>query len=192
MVLSKRERYVFLGTLIAVGALALDRFALSPLLDQRSATKTQSASLARQLARAQGLMEHRDRAAPKWREMIQAGMKNDPAEARSQVLHAVRNWAEASGVALSLLKPERLTEKKQLPEIVFQASGTGTLSAVAKLLWRMQTATIPVKITEMQIGARKEGMDNLSFQLRISTVYAPGPSAPAAAARVRSGAPGGY
>jgi hypothetical protein len=62
---------------------------------------------------------------------------------------------------------------------------------VARLLWRVQTATIPIKVTELQISARKEGTDDLSFQVRTSTVYAPPRSARATPAGARSNLSGG-
>ena len=185
MVLSKRERYVLFGTLAAVGLLALDRVALTPLLDQRSQTLARKERLAADLRVTEDLLTQRRLLAPKWTAMVQSGLKSDPAEAESQILHAMGDWAQDAGVTLSLLKPDRLTEKTRLPEIAFQAAGTGNLRAVTRLLWRIQTADIPVKVTEMQINSRKEGMDDLSLQLRISTIYAP------ASAAGRTGAAGG-
>ncbi|HOF19029.1 MAG TPA: hypothetical protein PK082_08970 [Phycisphaerae bacterium] len=173
MVLSKRERYVLIGTCVAVGALALDRFVVTPLLDRRSEAETQRTNLTRKINQARTLIERQRLLTPRWQEMLRTGMKSDPAESESQVLHALRNWAEECGITLSLLKPERLTEKSRLPQIAFQASGTGNMNAVARLLWRIQTAKSPLCATEVQISARKEGSDDLSFQLRLSTVYSP-------------------
>ncbi|HAU37952.1 MAG TPA: hypothetical protein DCX07_09585 [Phycisphaerales bacterium] len=191
MVLTKRERYVLIGTCLAVGALALDRFVVSPLLDRRAEAEAQRTSLTRKLNQARALLERQRLLTPRWQEMLRTGMKSDPAESESQVLHALRNWAEECGITLSLLKPERLTEKSRLPQIAFQASGSGNMNAVARLLWRIQTAGSPLRATEVQISARKEGSDDLSFQLRLSTVYSPSPTAKPAPADGKTGAPGG-
>jgi hypothetical protein len=91
----------------------------------------------------------------------------------------MRDWADAAGVSLSLLQRERQTEKTPLPTIAFQAAGTGSMESVTKLLWRMQNATIPVRVTELQVWARNEGTDDLSVQMRLSTVYLPGSQPPA-------------
>ena len=56
-------------------------------------------------------------------------------------------------------------------EITFQAAGTGPMSAVARFLWRMETAPFPLRVEELQVGARREGTDDLSLQLRVSTLY---------------------
>ena len=55
-----------------------------------------------------------------------------------------------------------------------QAAGTGSMNAVSRFLWRVETAGIPLRVKEMQLGSRKEGADDLTVQLRLSTIYAPG------------------
>ncbi|MGA2266447.1 MAG: hypothetical protein ABSH10_08475 [Phycisphaerae bacterium] len=182
MVLSKRERYALIGTAVAVTVLAVDRLAVAPLLAWRSRTDDERAHLTSEWDRATALLARRDQVASHWRQMVASGMKSDPGEAESQVLHAVRDWAEEAGVSLSLLKPDRLAEKSPLPEIAFQAFGTGKMKAVARLLWRIQTAAIPLKVTEVLLSTHKEGTDDLSFQLRLSTVYATTQPAPASLA----------
>jgi hypothetical protein len=191
MILSERERYIVLGTVLAVVALALDHFALTPLLAGRSEADNRKKALVAEMSRARSTLKLSQGLKPRWREMVQAGIKSEPAEAESQVLHAIRDWAEESGAALSLLKPDRQTDKTRLPEISFQASGAGNMKALARLLWRIQSAAIPIKVTKVQVSARKEGSDDLSFQLNLSTVYSPSRPAPATAASGPSATPGG-
>ncbi len=194
MVLSRRERYVVVVTLAALAVLALDRLAISPLWDRREELKARRDNLAAELTQARELLTQHRKLAPRWREMVGAGMKSDPAEAESQVWHALRDWADRSGVDISLMKPEALTAKGPLPEVAFQASGTGRMASVAQLLWRMQTASIPTKVSEVQINSRKPGTDDLSFQLRVSTLYSPSLSSaggPATAPAGPAETPGG-
>ncbi len=44
------------------------------------------------------------------------------------------------------------------------------MRAASRLLWSLETASIPVRVTEMHITPRKEGTDDLSVQLSISTL----------------------
>jgi Tfp pilus assembly protein PilO len=173
MILSKRERLIILVTAIVLALLALDRYAITPLLDYRAAIETQKQRAATEMQRATALMAHKRRIDPKWRETMAAGLKRDPAEAESQILHAVRDWSAETGLKLASLKPERLPGKKSLQEISFQAVGTGSMDAVARFLWRIETAEVPIRVKELQLGARKEGTDDLTLQLRLSTLYLP-------------------
>lgn len=107
----------------------------------------------------------------KWRQMVQDGLKTDPGDAESQITRSVGEWMAKAGVAQTLMKPDRLTEKSRLPQISFQVAGTGTMLSIKRLLYQLQTASIPVRVTEVQINARKEGTDDMNLQLRLSTVY---------------------
>jgi len=192
MVLNQRERYILIATAVVVGALVLDRFVLTPLLAQRATTQTQIEKLRRQVNESRSIIARRDQMAAKWQEMARAGLKSDPAEAESQILHLNRQWAEDSKLTLSRQKPDRLTEKSRLPVIAFEVSGAGRMEGVSRLLWRIQTSSAPIRITEVQIRSRTEGADDLTFQLRLSTVYSPpAGSAPAGAASTRPQRPGG-
>ena len=181
MVVSPRERYIVAATAAVLALLAVDRFAVEPLLNQRAAIDAQKAALAGELSRAQDLVSLSSQNMPMWNAM-RAGLQAGPAEAESQILHAIGDWAEDSRLTLSLLKPERLTGKTRLPQIAFQAAGTGSMEAVTRFFWRLETATIPIKVTELQLASRKEGTDDMSVQLRISTVYLPERPQPIAAA----------
>jgi hypothetical protein len=185
MARTQRTRYLLVGTLIALGVLVADQLVLTPLLAKRAAAKAKLQDLQARHGRAMELLTSGQQMDARWRELLRTGMKQDPDAAESQVMHALYDWKDETGVALSLMKPDRLADKTRLPEIVFHATGTGRMAGVARLLWLVQASGIPVKVIEAQISARKEGADDLSFQLRLSTVYAPGraePPRPASAA----------
>jgi hypothetical protein len=86
-------------------------------------------------------------------------------------MHAVQNWSQEAGLKITSLKPERLPDKRSLAEISFQATGTGNMNAVSRFLWRIETAKVPIRVKELQVGSRKEGADDLTLQLRFSTLY---------------------
>ena len=180
MILSQRERYVLGATIIALVILAADHYALTPLLDHRAEIAAQRDKLQAETERAGLVLSRAAQIGPKWKEMQEAGLKSDPAEAESRVLHAIRDWAADAGLRLSLLKPDRSAGKTILPVISFQAAGSGPMSAVARFLWQIENAAIPLHVTEVQLASRKEGTDNLSVQLRLSTLYVPAEASSAA------------
>ena len=61
----------------------------------------------------------------------------------------------------------------------FSVSGAGSMRAVAGFLWRLESSPLPVRLTELQLGARREGTDDLNLQVRLSALcQPPGPSEP--------------
>lgn len=173
MVLSRRERYILILTGLVLGLLIGDRYVLTPLLDHCAELAAERDKLQAQVNRAEGVLARAEQVAPAWKKRSEAGLKADPAGAESQILHAVRDWAAEAGLDLALLKPDRSADKTPLPAIAFQATANGSMNAVARFVWRLEHAEIPLRVTELQLGSRKEGTDNLSVQLRLSTVYLP-------------------
>ncbi len=173
MVLSKRERYIAVATFSVVAILMMARLVLTPIQERKAAMEEETQQVLVDLRRTRVLFDRRKDLAPKWQTMLDAGLKFGPAEAESQVLHAIRNWSREAGMSLSSLRPERVKEKGKLREMTFMASGTGRMSAVAGFIWRLENSAIPVRITEFQLGSRKEGTDDLSLQLRISALCQP-------------------
>lgn len=171
MILSKRERYVAILTTAVVGILALDYYILSPLFAQRSELQAAIKKEHGELDRASKLLNGRRAMSQKWNDMAKAGLKTDASTSETAVLHAVRDWATASKLNLASLKPEKTEQEKAFQRITFRATATGTLETIGQFLWRIHMATIPVRISDVQIGSRKEGSDDLSLQIGISTVY---------------------
>ena len=170
MVLSKRERYIAIGTVAAVAILGLDYFVFSPLKRMHDQIVVDGAQVTQDQTAANNLFTRQRNLKKVWTEMQQGGLKVDPSEAESQAYHAVLNWADAAGVDLTALKSERTSQEGKFQVISFHVTATGPLRAISRLLWSTETAAIPVRITDMQVIPRKEGTDDLSVQLSISTL----------------------
>ena len=191
MVFSQREKVIVAATLATLCVLVLDLYVLTPLLGEWVAVEAKRTDLSARMARAGSLIRRRRILGRTWRSMIDDGLKPDPAEAESQVLRSLRDWAYDARLNLSSLRPERSTEETELPEITVHAAGTGSMSAVSRLLWRIETAKIPLKIRMLQLGSRKDGTDDLSLHLKISTLYSPPASASPQEPAERRGVPRG-
>jgi len=173
MVFTRREKIIIAATVAAICLLVLDFYALRPLLRRRSAVVAEKARVVAELARARSLLNRRRLLGPKWRDMLDNGMMRDPTEAESQVLRLLRKWSTEAGVSISSLRPERSAEKSKLPEITIHVAGTGSMAGVSRLLWQVETAQAPLKIKMLQLGSRKNGTDDLSINLKVSTLYVP-------------------
>jgi len=171
VVLSKRERYVAIITIMVVAILVGDRYIVTPFLDRSAKMEAERQSLLGEMEQATSLFKRRKLMEQKWQEMVSGGLESDASKAESQVLHAVRNWSQECGLVLSSVKPERVVGEGNLQEIAFMVAGTGTMSSVGQFLWRVETASLPLKIKEIQLGSRKEGADDLSLQLRLSALH---------------------
>ena len=182
MVLTQRERYVGLATIGVIGLVVLYQYALTPLTERRDRLVSQTQAAEAEMARATQLFDNDRRMRVRWNDMVAAGLKPDPSAAESQALHALREWAQASGLSLTSLKPERSERlKPSFQQVTLRATGIGPMRSVGEFLWRIQTADIPVRVTDLQVTSRKEGTDDLALHVGISTLSLdPGPQKPGA------------
>jgi hypothetical protein len=173
MILSRRERYIVIGTVVVVGLLALDRLLLTPLIERRQVIDAQMRLAREEVSRNTQLLDNRIRLNRKWNEMSGATLKTDGSTAESQIIRAANDWAGESGLNLSSVKPERAEKEKQFMKITFRANATGNMAAISKFMWRLQTSKVPIRVTDLSITTRRDGVDDLSLDLGISTLYLP-------------------
>jgi hypothetical protein len=190
MRLSSRERWILMGAGAALLIYVADTYALGPLIENRDRIDNETADCLLQLDRAASLFNRQRHLKRRWSEVTRNSMKAEPSAAESQLLHALRDWAQDAGLTLSSVKPEQTEEEKLFRKITFRAVGSGSMRAVSKFLWRIETCTIPARILDLQVAARKEGTDDLSIQLGVSTLaLIAAPAAPPATAPAPSPAP---
>jgi len=173
MALSKRENLIAVGACAAVALLGLDHFVWTPYVDQRSAVVTQRAVATQQMTDAVTLFQRQRNLRKVWSELQMGGLKVDTSQAASQEQHALNAWAEGAGVSLAALKAERPAQEGPFQVIGFDVTGTGSMRAISRLIWSLETATIPVRINEVQISPRREGTDDLSVRLSVSALCMP-------------------
>lgn len=168
--LSKRERTIAITGIALVGLYLVYQFLLIPYLTQRDAIAKDRARVTEQLADADRLFKRQDGLKKVWTEIKTGGLKNTRSQAESQAQQAVLDWAKKGGVNIVALKPERDLTQNQFQVISFHVTGTGTMLAISNLLWSLETATIPVHVNDVQITPRKEGTDDLTLQMTVSTL----------------------
>lgn len=167
------ERSIMLAALAAVAILVLYFAVVSPYLDWRQEAVSTRETLGQKLQDARDLLDARTTAAAKWKDMVQPGIKVTASEAEGKIYENVYEWASESGVSVTMLKAQRSAEKTRLPEIKFTAQGTCTMRGLTELLRKIQSAKVPIRITELRLDTRKEAQDDVMFKMGLSTIYAP-------------------
>jgi multidrug efflux pump subunit AcrA (membrane-fusion protein) len=168
---SARERWIGIIAGIVIGLAVFDQLLLSPLL-ARLDSATQRVDLAEaQLAKARATFSTRTKAERRWRDVAGKSLMSDASAAQSQLLNRVREWAQVANLKLSALTPERTDKESGFEKITIRATAEGGMSQVSRFLFYVQTGDIPVKMNEVTLASRKDGTDDLSLQVSISTIY---------------------
>jgi hypothetical protein len=199
--LSKREKFIGVGVAAVVGLFALDRVLVGPLLAQREDLLARIDKAELDLRQAENLIRSKPILDRQLSDNISRGLARDQSEAASQLLNSLNEWAQEAGLSLATLKPAGAAQavikpggrpgeqEKAFLKLTCRATGTGRMSQVGRFIWKIQTASIPVRITDLTVNSRKEGSDDLEVNIGVSTIFL----APEAAAKVASQAasPGG-
>jgi Tfp pilus assembly protein PilO len=170
MGLSKRERIILIATLASVGLFVAVKFVIDPVQAKRQELESQRQQLLGDLNEAEMLIGNHGRMQKKWDAMLSDGLRSET-EAESRILDALRQWSGAANMALSSIRPERVLSDRGLQEMIFTVAGRGSLESVARFLWQIETALLPVKIKDMQLGSSSEAGDSMSLQLHLSALY---------------------
>jgi Tfp pilus assembly protein PilO len=172
VVLSKRERYIGIGAGTAVGLLLLNSFLIDPLMGEAKDLETQTSSAQDKLTQSQNVVKKSAQLSPRWTEMNRSGLLKDSSAAESQIYNAVAAWARDAGLdPQPALKSDRTEKQKDFYQITIRATGAGSMDQIARFLWRIQTASFPIRITDLSLSSRKEGTDDLALQMSLATAY---------------------
>lgn len=178
MAMTNRERAYGVVVLAACGVFALDRLALSPYLDYRASLvedrQTKSAALAdgRQVLR--DARHLRVKLAG-----MDAPLRAAPSAAEDQLLRLLQEAEQQAGVREASFQRTNTIEEHGFTRLAFQVTATGRMPAVALLMYRLETAPIPLRVDEAQIHPKQENGDELQVHLTVSTLcHAKGPAGP--------------
>jgi hypothetical protein len=173
MVLSTREKYIAYGVGGAVVLLALNFFAINPYLDYRIKLADDIRNLVKQQNENNTTFHEHGQLQKVWHEMIAGGLKDNSAAADKQLVDALFEWAQESGIQRPSYNFEKSSADpdRGFEQTTYRMTGNGNMAAVAKLLWRLETAPIPLHVTDVAIQGRPpEGTDDLQVQVTVSTL----------------------
>ena len=182
MTLSKRERQISIVVLGAAVLFVFDQLALSPYLAERARLQDEAVAKADELTAMRKVMREEgklrgvlvrmgaamgDAAAAQGG---QGGQVADASWAEGRILAALQEWERSAGVGKASFNRVRSTEQYGFTRLTFQVSATGKMPAIAGLIYRAETAAIPLRIDQLQVMLSGDSGDDLQVQMTLSTL----------------------
>lgn len=172
MAMSQRERLLGVVTLVAVGAVALNYYAISPYIEARAAAVADKTTQTNKVNENRRLFRKQRESQKQWNDMLKGGLKSDAYEAEQQTYQEIEDAARESGVSVSAINPlERTARNDRIQTVRLRVTGGGTTAATTKLLWRIESSNVPMRVEEMTLAAKKEGVDDQTVTLIVSTIW---------------------
>jgi len=170
MAVSKRERLILFALALVAGLLITDRMALSPYFEWRTDMIVRRDAERRQLVDDRALLDRERRLRGM---LVRMGGANatDTASVEGKVLNLVHDWEQQAGVGIGSFHRVRMVDSREFSTLSFQVSGSGSMLAVAKLLYAIETASIPLRVDDVQLTPKGESGEELTIQMLVSTLY---------------------
>lgn len=170
MTMTKREKQTALIVALIAACAGIYTWVISPYFDVLSAQASDLQTLQGQYADDKLLLAKQGHLKPVWAQLQAGGLFANDTEAESQALHAAVNWALSAGLDVTALSSPRSVKNGEFQVISFRIEATGPMRSVDKLLWALENATIPMRVTDVEVDSAKEGTDALKTEIGISTL----------------------
>jgi hypothetical protein len=179
--LTKRERNLAIGAGATIGCLLVYFVIISPVMDEWASIQQGQRDVRQQLSDAQMVFDSKIKMQKVWNVMLKSGLQNDASLAESQAENAAYKLAEQAGVTDISLRAERPADEGSFEVTGFSIEGIGSMRQISQLVYLLESATIPLRVNDLQITPVPEGTDHLKVHLGFSTLCLLAPEKTAAA-----------
>ena len=183
MALNKRERQLAIIVVVVLGGFLAYSYVWEPFWAAQQKADQDLKASNEQLARAERLFKRQRDLKRVWDDMVAGGLTGSAETATSRAMNAANAWMQRTRIMTIGLKPERTTTENKFLVTSFHLEGGGNMASMAKLIYALETAEMPVRINELQIRPKnREGTDDLKVDMSVSTLSVlPDADKPAAA-----------
>jgi hypothetical protein len=168
MAISTRERYISFACVFAGAILAVDRLAWTPYLEQRSHLLEQRQNKLKEVTEARLLLA-REKHLRAIMAKLGPSMESDSSATEVRLFHLVHDWEQQSGVNNLSFHRVRAVDEAGFSHMTFHVSAGGGMSAVASLIYAVETAEIPLRIDDLHVTPKRDGAE-LLVQMNLSTL----------------------
>jgi hypothetical protein len=193
VVLNKRERYIAIGMSAAVFLLIFNSFVWNPYWTGITDIQTQTKKAQDDYDAGQATLHRQARLQPVWKEMLSGGLRSDESLAQSTSLRAFGEWARYANVNFDSERAERAVQQGQFYTMAFNVDfgvqQNNSERPITQFLWAAENASVPMRINKVTVSSVKEGTENLTVKLNLSTLYMPPDQSTGGESTVNAAAP---
>jgi hypothetical protein len=170
--LSKREKYIAIGVASAVGIFAADKFALSPYFDALADVEARQTDMNQKKSDADDIYAKQKRLQKIWNDLVAGGLKSDRSAAETQGYNAMQTWSQWAGATFPTRGADQRTVTHGKFQVInFHIAGQGVNQrSLAQFLWAVESASVPMRVTDVSITPQPAGMDSLNVKVGLSTL----------------------
>src|SRR5665213_823693 len=171
MVYTQREKKIAIAVMALLGAWVLYSVVVGPYLDRRAQIEKDLQFVQADIDKSDALQRKQQRLLVVWKAMNSNGLQSDAGEAQKQIAHTLEDWRTQTGLTIETMPTPQDHAQGKFRVMTLNPTYVGSQAMLAQMLWRMETASIPLRLEKIQINPRaKEGFDDLKIVMTISTL----------------------
>lgn len=164
----RRRRILLVVAACCIGVLVLDALVLRPLFAAWDDQSGRIAQAAQDIERGTALVEREEAIRTRWQGMKDASLPKDTGKAESMVLEAIAEWSSRSGLDIAGIRPRWVAMRGVGDRMEVRLTAEGSMAAVARFLYELETSALPISLEDTQIRARDDDGRRLGVELVFS------------------------
>lgn len=163
-----RQRLLLIITGIVVGLWAGNRLVYVPLAKAWDARSARIASLRKQVADGELLLQREVGIRERWQQMQSNSLPSSVSLAEGKMLGAFDRWSRDSQISVTSVKPQWKRSADDYASLECRVDATGSLSAITRFLYEIEQDPLGMKVDIVELNARDTTGAQLSLGLQVS------------------------
>jgi Tfp pilus assembly protein PilO len=163
-----RQQLLVVLAIAFVAVFAGDKLLFTPLGHLWTAREQEIGKLRRQVADGSALIRREDTLRSHWDQMQTNTLPTSQSLSQEQVLKAVENWSQESGVSLNGTTPQWKQDTDEYKTLVCKVDASGTLWALSRFLYDIEKGPMALKVDSVYLSSKDNAGQVMSLGLQIS------------------------
>ena len=157
-----------------VGLLVMDRFVLSPAIENWKAQSERIDVLEKKVQHGRQVLEREETIRGHWAAMLRANLPADLSTAGNEADKAFGRWAAVDNqVTLTSLVPQPQWQQHDegFDTLEYRVTANGNQASLGRFIYEMETDSIPVNLEELELSTRDPKGGLLTFTGRMTFLH---------------------
>jgi Tfp pilus assembly protein PilO len=164
----KRQKLLIILTAVVVGLFVGDKLIYTPLANLWQKRQLEIRRLHTQVTEGKALQMRAEVIRERWDNMRTNTLPNNPSLAQEQLLKALQDWAQESGVSLNAITPQWKNDSEDYKTLVCRVDASGTLWMLSRFVYDMEKGPMGLKLDSVDFSSRDNTGKQLSLGLQVS------------------------
>jgi hypothetical protein len=166
-----RQKFLLVLAIIAIALLVLDKIVTPPLTKFWRDRSDQIADLKRKVKEGEMIRLPRRKTAirEEWAGIQAASLTNNPTVAQQQLLRAIDQWSQSSGVTINSITPQfKQGADASYKTIECRVDGSGSIDRLARFLYDLENDPMALKLESVELISSDNTGQQLALGVQVS------------------------